>query len=173
VKVQPNPAAIAWYVEEAQRLLEDQQRRAELLRARGGQIAGFGAAVLALIGGNAATILEATNGSVRTWIGMALLAALTCLAVAVAVAIWGAIKPRPFVALAADEITNYTSRRFLNEPDLWRIHIRSLRSLEAAARRMEKDSDVVADAIAISLYAFLAGLGFSLILLGTLILELI
>ena len=44
----PNPEAIAWYVEEAQRLLEDQQRRAESLRTRGGQIAGFGAAVLAV-----------------------------------------------------------------------------------------------------------------------------
>lgn len=49
----PNPEAIAWYVEEAQRLLEDQQRWVESLRTRGGQIAGFGAAVLALIGSNA------------------------------------------------------------------------------------------------------------------------
>jgi hypothetical protein len=40
--VEPNPAAIAWYVEEAQRLLEEQQRRAESLRTRGGQLAGFG-----------------------------------------------------------------------------------------------------------------------------------
>jgi hypothetical protein len=96
--VEPNPAAIAWYVEEAQRLLEDQQRRAESLRARAGQIAGFGAAVFALIGGNAATILGATA---------------------------------------------------------------------------QESDDAVAVAITNSLYSFLAGLGFSLMLLGTLILELI
>jgi hypothetical protein len=57
--ISPNPEAIAWYVEEAQRLLEDQQRRAESLRTRGGQVAGFGAVFLALIGGNATKILEA------------------------------------------------------------------------------------------------------------------
>jgi len=49
------------HVEEAQRLLEDQQRRAESLRTRGGQIAGFGAAVLALIGGNATSLLAACD----------------------------------------------------------------------------------------------------------------
>lgn len=171
--MEPNPAVIAWCVEEAQRLLEDQQRRAESLRTRGGQIAGFGAAVFALIGGSTRAILEVAEGSARLWLGIALLAALICLAVAVVFATWDAIKPRPFVALAADEISNYTSRRFLNESDLWRIQIRSLRSLEAAARRAEQSGDAAADAIGISLYAFLAGLGFSLILLGTLTLELI
>src|SRR5215469_6215391 len=105
--------------------------------------------------------------------GLALLAAVVCLAAVVAVAIWGMIKPRPFAGLAADEITNYTSRRFLGEPDLWRIQLRSLRSLEAAVRRTEEQGDAVADAISIAIYAFLGGLGFSLILLGTLILELI
>ena len=59
----PNPEAIAWYVGEAQRLLEDQQRRAESLRTRGGQIAGFGAAVLALIGGNAGELLHGLDGA--------------------------------------------------------------------------------------------------------------
>jgi hypothetical protein len=45
-------------VEEGQRLLEEQQRRAESLQTRAGQIAGFGAVLLALIGGNAAAILD-------------------------------------------------------------------------------------------------------------------
>src|SRR3954470_4803461 len=85
----PNADAIAWYVEEAQRLLEDQQRRAESLKARGGQLAGFGAAVLALIGGSAATILDAAGGSARVAIGLTLLLGVFFLAAAVAVAIWG------------------------------------------------------------------------------------
>ena len=58
----PNPEAIAWYVEEAQRLLEDQQRSMESLRTRGGQLAAFGAAVLALVGGNAGQLIEAVKG---------------------------------------------------------------------------------------------------------------
>ena len=168
-----NPAAIAWYVEEAQRLLEDQQRRAESLRTRGGQIAGFGAAVLALMGGNTARVLEAVEGSARLATGAMLLAAVLCLAAAVAVAIWGVLKPKPFAALAADEIALYTTNRFLAEPDLWRVHIRALRALEEATRETQESENAVAGAIMISLYTFLAGLGFSMISLGTLIFELI
>jgi 4-amino-4-deoxy-L-arabinose transferase-like glycosyltransferase len=171
--VEPNPVAIAWYVEEAQRLLEDQQRRAELLRNRGGQIAGFGAAVLALIGGSAGAVLGAAASPMRAVIGATLLAAVLCVALAVAVAIWGVIKPRPFATLAADEIKIYSSERFLAEPDLWRVHVRSLRALEKSTREAQKDGNAAAGAIMIALHALLAGLGFSLISLGTLILELI
>jgi hypothetical protein len=171
--VEPNPAAIAWYVEEAQRRLEDQQRRAESLRTRGGQIAGFGAAVLALIGGNAGTILGAAAGSTRVAIGAAFLAAVTCVAAAVAIAVWGVIKPRGFVVLAADEIALYASERFLNEPDLWRVHVRALRALEKAARQAQGDGNAAAGALMVSLDALLAGLGFSLIMVGTLTFELI
>lgn len=171
--MEPNPAAIAWYVEEAQRLLEEQQRRAESLRLRGGQLAGFSAAVLALIGGNAAPILEAAGGSARLIVGLALLAGVTFLAVAVAAAVWGVMKPQPFVALGAAEIAVYTSQRFINEPELWRVHLRSLHALEKATRKTQEDGDDATIAISTALYALLAGLGFSLIALGTLILELI
>jgi hypothetical protein len=171
--VERNPAAIAWYVEEAQRLLEDQQRRAESLRTRGGQVAGFAAAVLALIGGNAGAILAAVEGPGRVAIGAALLTAVLCLTAAVAIAIWGVIRPRSFAAIAPDEITNYTSERFLNEPDVWRVRIRALRALEVGARQTAEDGNAAAKAIMISLYAFLAGLAFSSISVGTLILELL
>lgn len=171
--MEPNSAAIAWYVEEAQRLLEDQQRRTESFKTRGGQVAGFSAAALALIGGNAGAILGASEGPVRLAIGAALLAAVVCLATAVAIAVWGVLKPRPFIAINADEIANYTSERFLGEPDLWRVHLRSLRALETATRQAEEEGSAAAEAIARALYVFLTGLGFSLISLGTLIAELI
>lgn len=171
--MEPNPDAIAWYVEEAQRLLEDQQRRAESLKTRGGQVSGFGAAVLALVGGNATAILGAMDGIARVIAGISLLAALICLAVAVSVAVWGVSRPKQFAALAADEITNYASDRFLSESDLWRVHLRSLQTLEQATRKAQEDGNAAAVAIMISLCAFLAGLGFSLVSLGTLIIELI
>jgi len=167
----PNPEAIAWYVEEAQRLLEDQQRRAESLRTRGGHIAGFGAAVFALIGGNAGAIMGATEGSARAAVGAALLTAGGSLAAAVAIAIWGIVKPRPFAAITADEIANYTSDRLLSEPDLWRVQLRSLRSLEVVTRQAEEEGDIAARAIGRALVAFQSGLAFSLISLGTLIIE--
>lgn len=153
--------------------MEDQQRRAESLRSRGGQIAGFGAAVLALIGGNTPAILEVTEKGSRAVIGLELSAAAICLGVAVASAIWGVIRPQPFASLAADEIAIYTSDRFLTEPELWRVHLRALRALEALARHAQNDGNAAAEAIARSLYAFMFGLGFSLIALGTLIIELI
>jgi hypothetical protein len=173
VKVEPNPAAIAWYVEEAQRLLEDQQRRAELVRTRGGQIAGFGAAVLALVGGNAGAIFDAAEGPIRVALGAMFLTAVFFITAAVAIAIWGVIKPRRFAALAADEIALYTSERLLTEPDLWRVQVRALRALEEATREAQEDGNAATGAIMASLNALLAGLAFSLIMLGTLTFELI
>lgn len=154
-------------------MLEDQQRRSESLKARGGQVAAFGAAVLALIGGNAVTILGAVEGAVRVVAGLSLLAALLSLVVAVSVAVWGVSTPKEFVALAADEITNYASDRFLKEPDLWRVHLRSLHALAQATRKAQEDGNSAAVAIRISLRAFLGGLVFSLVSLGTVILGLI
>lgn len=168
-----NSRAIAWYVEESQRLLEDQQRRAESLRTRGGQIAGFGAVFLALIGGNAAKILHESHGCDKTEIAVALIIAAVCLAASVAVAVIGVIKPQSYAAISADEITNYLSDRFLNEPDLWRVHVRSLRALEVATKDAQEGGNAAARAINVSLYAFLGGLGFSVIAIGILIVELI
>jgi hypothetical protein len=169
----PNAEAIAWYVEEAQRLLEDQQRRAESLRTRGGQVAGFGAVLLALIGGNAAEILETVDGCAGVAVGVALLGAALCLTASVMVAVIGVIKPQSFATISANEITNYLSDRFLNEPDLWRVHVRSLRALETATSDAQDGGNAAAKAINFSLYAFLAGLGFSAGALGILIVELI
>jgi hypothetical protein len=169
----PNKEAIAWYVEEAQRLLEDQQRRAESLRTRGGQVAGFGAVFIALIGSNAAKILESVHGCPQVWIGLTLIGASLCLVVSVAVAVVGVIKPQPFASISADEITNYLSDRFLSEPDLWRVHVRSLRALEQATRDAQEGGNAAVRAINVSLYAFLAGLAFSLVAIATLITELI
>jgi hypothetical protein len=128
----PNPEAIAWYVEEAQRLLEDQQRRAESLRTRGGQVAGFGAAVLALIGGNVTELLAALDGLAQVVADGALIGAFLCLAAAVAIAIWGALRPKAVADISAEEILTYASGPFLTEPDLWRVHVRSLYALHYA-----------------------------------------
>lgn len=168
-----NAEAIAWYVEEAQRVLEDQQRRAESLRTRGGQIAGFGAAVLALIGGNVTRLLGALDGSARTIVGIGFIAAALYLATAVAVAIWGTLKPRTYASISSDELQLYTTDRFLDEPDLWRVHIRSLHGLEEATSSAQDAGNSAARAIEWSLRAFLAGLGFALVAIVILILELI
>lgn len=170
---QPNPEAIAWYVEEAQRVLEDQQRRSESLRTRGGQIAGFGATVLALIGGNVTKLLDALDGCARIVVGLGFIAAALFLAAAVAVAIWGTLKPKTYATISSDELQLYGSDRFLNEPDLWRVHIRSLHGLEEATASAQDAGNSAAKAIEWSLRAFLAGLVFSLVAIVILISELI
>src|SRR4051812_50084850 len=105
----PNPAAIAWYVEQSQRLLEDQQRRAESLRTRGGQLAGFGAAVLAVVGSNARSFLKAADGCTEAVIAAGLLWAGTPLAISGAVAGLGAAKPRTLAPVPAGRGADYTT----------------------------------------------------------------
>lgn len=170
---QPNPEAIAWYVGEAQRILENQQRRAESLRTRGGQIAGFGATVLALIGGNIMGLLDPLGGWPRAIVGIGFAAAALCLAAAVAFAIWGTLRPRAYAAISSDELQLYTTDRFLHEPDLWRIHVRSLHGLEEAAAGAQDAGNAAAKAIERSLRAFLTGLGLALVSIAILTLELI
>ena len=106
-------------------------------------------------------------------IGLMLLASAISLVAAVAIAIWGVMRPFPFAVLGADEITVYTTERFLTEPDLWRVHLRFLDALEKVTREAQEDANAATAAVTTSLYALLAGLGFSLISLGTLIAELI
>jgi hypothetical protein len=168
-----NSEAIAWYVEESRRLLEDQQRRAESLRTRGGQIAGFGALFLALIGGNAARILHEAHGGVRTLVAVLLVVAAVCLVVSVAAAVIGVNRPRPYATISADEIANYLTDPFLEAPDLWRVHVRSLRTLERATENAQIGGNDALKSITVSLYAFLIGLGFAVISVGILIVELI
>jgi hypothetical protein len=168
-----NSEAIAWYVEEAQRLLEEQQRRAESLQTRAGQIAGFGAVLLALIGGNAATILHEAHGVLRFVIAVTLILAALCLTVSVAVAVRG-VSPQALNSnVSTSEIANYLTDPFLDEPELWRVQVRALRALEAAAEFAQKRADDALKLITVSLYAFLVGLGFAVVSVGFLIVELI
>jgi len=53
----PNPDAIAWYVSQAEAVLDDLRERVQSLRSRASQLAGFTAAVVALVGGSAERIL--------------------------------------------------------------------------------------------------------------------
>jgi hypothetical protein len=168
-----NREAIAWYVEEAQRLLEEQQRRAESLRTRGGQIAGFGALFLVLIGGNASRILHESHGSVRVAIAVMLINAALCLALSIATAVAGVSKHRTYVSLAAAEIAIYLTEPFLDAPELWRVHVRTLRSLERTIKIGQREANSAVKLITVSLYAFLVGLALAVLSVGTLIVELI
>ena len=168
-----NTEAIAWYVEEGRRLLEEQQRRAESLQTRAGQIAGFGAVLLALIGGNAATILRESHGTARTGVVALLIGATLALAVSVAVAVIGASRSESQADISAGEVANYLTDPFLNAPELWRVHVRSLRTLKKATEDAQKRGDDALKSITASLYAFLAGLLLAVVAVALLTAELI
>jgi hypothetical protein len=168
-----NSEAIAWYVEEGRRLLEEQQRRAESCQARAGQIAGFGAVLLALIGGNSAAVLHETHGIGRACVAAMLIGAALCLAGSVAVAVVGASKSQSYAAVSAEEIAMYLTDPFLDAPDLWRVQVRSIRVLRKATEDAQKRADSALKSITISLYSFLGGLAFAVGVIAVLTVELI
>ena len=120
----PNPEAIAWYVERSEGLLDDLRERVQSLRARGGQLAGFSGAVLALAGANVESILGALHGAARDVAGVSLLLGVLLLVASLATALRGTLLPRLVSDISAKEVANYTSERFTHEPDLWRVHVR-------------------------------------------------
>lgn len=127
---QPNPEAIAWYVQQAESLLADLRERVQSLRVRAGQLAGFAAAVIAIVGGNADRILSALDGPLGAVAGVSLLTGAGLLVAALTAAILGVpFRPQLVSDISAAEIANYTSERFTHEPDLWRVHLRTINGL--------------------------------------------
>jgi hypothetical protein len=156
--VAPNPEAIAWYVEKSERLLDDLRERVLAQRARGGQLAGFSGAVLALVGANAESVLGALSGSARDVAGVSLLAGCLLLIASLATALRGTLLPQPVSDISAREVANYGSERFIHEPELWRVHVRAIHSLLISIASMTRYVDNAARAVERAEYFFFAGL---------------
>ena len=155
---QPNPEAIAWYVGRAEDLLDDLRDRVQSLRSRGGQLAGFSGAVIALVGANAESMLDAVHHAARVAIGISLLAGTILLIAAFVTALRGTLLPNLVSDISAQEIANYTTQRFTHEPDLWRVHIRTINGLLVSIASTTKQGDRAADAVRWAVRLFLVGL---------------
>jgi hypothetical protein len=168
-----NPVAIAWYVEQAEALLEHLRSRAQSIRARAGQLAGFAAAVIALIGGNADRIIGDLYGAPRVAAGVALLLGTVLLVGSLLYAVIGAaFRPHLIAGISAREIANYTTDRFTHEPDLWRVHVRTIKGLLIAITSTTEIGDKAANALRIAVLLFLAGVNAAAVALGILFWEL-
>jgi hypothetical protein len=168
-----NAEAVAWYVEQAESLLEQLRSRAQSLRSRAGQLAGFAAAVIALIGGNADRIIGDLSGAPRAAVGMALLIGMVLLIGSLLYAVIGAaFRPHLIAGISAREIANYTTERFTHEPDLWRVHIRTIRGLLVAIASTSEIGDKAANALRVAVLLFLAGVLAVAVALGILFWEL-
>jgi hypothetical protein len=156
--VEPNPAAIAWYVQRAEGLLDDLRDRVQSLRARGGQIAGFSGAVIALVGANAESMLDAVDHAARAAVGLSLLAGTIMLIAAFVTALQGALLPRSVSDISAKEVANYITQRFTHEPDLWRVQVRTIRGLIESIASTTRQGDKAARALMWAGHLFLGGL---------------
>ena len=153
-----NPEAIAWYLERSEDLLDQLRDRIVSLRARGGQIAGFSGAVLALAGANVDSMLGALHGTARDLAGGSLLVGFLLLVLSVVTVLRGTILRESISALSAKEVANYSTERFIHEPDLWRVHQRTILGLVDVIRAIAAHGDGAAMAVRKAEYFFFAGL---------------
>jgi hypothetical protein len=156
--VEPNPEAIAWYVQKSEGLLEDLRATVQAQRVRGGQLAGFAGAVLALVGANAESILAALHGLGRDMAGVSLLLGSLLLIASLVAALRGTLLPQPVSDISTDEVANYTLERFTHEPDLWRVQVRVIQGLLASIESMTWHIDGAARILEKAEYFFLSGL---------------
>jgi len=168
--VEPNPAAIAWYLERSEALLDDLRDRVQSLRSRGSQLAGFAGAVIALIGANAEPMLSAVHYAARVTVGISLLIGTILLIAAFVTALRGALTPQSVSDISAQEVANYLTERFTHEPHLWRVHVRTIRGLMKSIEFTTRQGDKAAQAVIWAGRCFLAGLSAVGTALATLIL---
>jgi hypothetical protein len=67
------------------------------------------------------------------------------------------LAPRFVSDLSAEEVANYTTDRFIREPDLWRVQVRTIRSLSGEIEQITLQSDRAAGAVRKAEYLFLTG----------------
>lgn len=156
--MEPNPEAIAWYLQRAEGLLDDLRDRVQSLRSRGGQLAGFSGAIIALIGANAESMLGTADQTAHVAIGVSLLTGTVLLIPAFVIALRAALLPHLVSDLSGEEVANYLTVRFIHEPDLWRVHVRMISGLLDSIEWTTRQGDRAARLVAWAACSFLAGL---------------
>lgn len=157
-RVPANPEAIAWYLKRSEALLDGLHRQVESLRTRGAQIAGFAGAILALAGPSSTSALDSLSGLARGGAGISLMLGGASLMVALAVALRGCLAPELVSDNPSWELANFTSERFIGEPELWRVQARTIRILRYTFEASTRHRDRVAKAIKRAEIFFLVGL---------------
>ena len=134
------------------------RERIQALRFRGGQIAGFSGAVLALAGANADSVLDMLHGAARDLAGGSLLLGLLLLVLALVTVLRGTVLPGSLIGVSPKEVANYVTERFIHESDLWRVHLRTIFSLQDAIEATTRQGDEAERSVKNAEYFFLSGL---------------
>jgi hypothetical protein len=156
--VAPNPEAIAWYLKRSEDLLGELRERVQSLRLRGGQLAGFSGAILAVAGADAGPALDSLSGMSRELAGASLLVGAILLVASLTIALRGTLLPRLVSDISAREVANYASTEFLEEPELWRVHVRTIRGLLVSIEVTTEQGDKATRAVRWAGHLFLGGL---------------
>jgi hypothetical protein len=82
-------------------LLEDLRERVQSVRTRGGHLAGFAGAVLALAGANVDSVLGALHGAARDMAGGALLVGFFLLVLSLVTVLRGTVLPGSILTVSA------------------------------------------------------------------------
>jgi len=125
--------------------------------------------VLALVGANATSILVALHGAARVCAGASLLVGAVLLILAFVTGLGGPLLPQLASAVSAEEVANYTTDRFIEEPDLWRVQMRTIRALLASIEATSVLGDEAARVAGRAQNLFSAGLSSVGIALGILV----
>ena len=70
----------------------------------------------------------------------------------------GTVLPELLSVISVEEVGNYVTERFINEPDLWRVHLRTTLGLLAVIEATTAQGDEAARAVRNAEYFFFAGL---------------
>ncbi|HEX4304927.1 MAG TPA: hypothetical protein VHZ54_02715 [Solirubrobacterales bacterium] len=153
-----NPEAIAWYLQRSEDLLDDLRERVLSVRARGAQIAGFSGAVLTLAGASVDSVLGALHGAARDCTGGSLLIGVLLLVLSLVTVLRGTVLSDVISAVSAEEVANYVTERFIDEPDLWRVHLRTIHGVLSMIELTTSEGNEAERALRTAEYSFFAGL---------------
>jgi hypothetical protein len=115
------------------------------------------------------SIIGSLDGLARACAGVSLLLAALLLVASLAVALRGTGVPRQVFDVSVDEVADYGSERFIGEPDLWRVHLGTIRSLVDLIESTTRQCDRAALAVRRAENIFLVGLLLVGVALATLI----
>lgn len=90
---------------------------------------------------------------------------------ALGAALRGTLLPQLVSDISATEVANYTSERFTDEPDLWRIQVRSIHGLLSSIESMTRHANAAARIVEKAENFFLSGLFTVGLAFATLIIE--
>jgi hypothetical protein len=98
------------------------------------------------------------QGAARDFAGGSVLVGLLFLILAVVTVLRGTVQPTLLSGISVEEVANYVTERFTDEPDLWRVHLREIHGLLELIEVTTEQGDKLGQAVEKAEYFFLAGL---------------